>query len=135
VLTDSSCFRSVSQLQEKAFEFGQNIAFAHQLKEELQCIQNQQSPINIVSLPAILSLNNEHSKELIKTLIKTKAKDDFELYEELSKNLHQFLDSECVTIVEDMMSDYSQKALAALKEFPDSETKVALENIVLTVSH
>ena len=71
----------------------------------------------------------------MKTLIKTKAKDDFELYEELSKNIHQFIDSASVAVIEDMMSDYSQKALVALKEFPDSETKLALENIVDAVSH
>ncbi|KAK3747752.1 hypothetical protein QZH41_000509 [Actinostola sp. cb2023] len=58
------------KLQEKAFEFGQNIAYAHQLKEELQSLQNQHSPVNITSIPVILSLNNPGTKHLVKTLVK-----------------------------------------------------------------
>ncbi|KXJ27494.1 decaprenyl-diphosphate synthase subunit 2 [Exaiptasia diaphana] len=123
------------KLQEKAFQFGENIAYAHQLKEELQSTKIHQSPLSITSLPVILSLNNDGCTDLVNTLIKTKAKDDFDSYEELSKGLHQFIDSDSVKVVEELMAQYSHKALEALKDFPDSETKLALENIVHTISH
>lgn len=115
------------QLQEKAFEFGKNIAYAHQLKEDLQSLHEQKSNIILHSAPVILSSNRTVVKKLLNEIFSEENADKLDqLYQELSSMVVQ---REIVAQTKELSSFYGKRALESLCAFPESDAKNALVNI------
>ena len=115
------------KLQEKAFEFGKDIAYAHQLKEDLQSLQEQKSTAILYSAPVILSSNQTEVKKLLNEIFSEENTDKLnQLYQELSSMVAQ---GETVAEAKELSSFYGKKALESLCVFPESDAKKALVNI------
>ncbi|XP_029213966.2 all trans-polyprenyl-diphosphate synthase PDSS2-like [Acropora muricata] len=120
------------ELQNEAFQFGKNLAFAHQLKEELQTLREQKSLIVPYSAPVILACRNTEVKRLLNHIHLEKIKDNGE-------NLHLKLADvivrgDVVARLKELCQSYANKALQSLVVFPDSEAKQALVNITNSCS-
>lgn len=115
------------QLQEKAFEFGKNIAYAHQLKEDLQSLHEQKSTTILYSAPVILSSSRTEVKKLLNEIFSEENTDQLDqLYQELSSMV---LQGEAVAQTKELSSFYGKTALESLRVFPESDAKQALVNI------
>lgn len=120
------------QLQNEAFEFGKNLALAHQLKEDLQTLREQKSVIVPYSAPVILACRNTEVKRLLNLILLEKIKDNGE-------NLHLKLADvivrgDVVAQLKELCQSYANKAFQSLVVFPDSEAKQALVNITNSCS-
>jgi len=115
------------QLQEKAFEFGKNIAYAHQLKDDFQSLQEQKSTAILYSAPIILSSNHTEVKKLLNEIFSEENTDKLDqLHQELSGMVVQ---EETVIQLKELSSFFSKRALDSLDLFPESDAKEALVNI------
>lgn len=115
------------QLQEKAFEFGKNIAYAHQLKEDLQSLHEQKSTTILHSAPVILSSSQTEVKKLLNEIFSEENTEKLDqLYQELSGMVIQ---EETVAQIKKLSSFYGKTALETLCVFPESDAKKALVNI------
>lgn len=120
------------ELQNESFQFGKNLAFAHQLKEELHTLREQKSLIVPYSAPVILACRNTEVKRLLNHIHLEKIKDNGE-------NLHLrladvILRGDVVARLKELCQSYANKALQSLVVFPDSEAKQALINITNSCS-
>jgi len=115
------------ELQEKAFEFGKNIAYAHQLKDDFQSLQEQKSTAILYSAPIILSSNRTEVKKLLNEIFSEENTDKLDqLHQELSGMVVQ---EETVIQLKELSSFFSKQALDSLDLFPESDAKEALVNI------
>ncbi|KAL9969278.1 hypothetical protein ACROYT_G021474 [Oculina patagonica] len=115
------------ELQEKAFEFGKNIAYAHQLKEDLQSLHEQKSTTILHSAPVILSSSQTEVKKLLNEIFSEENTEKLDqLYQELSGMVIQ---EETVAQIKKLSSFYGKTALETLCVFPESDAKKALVNI------
>ena len=121
------------QLQEDAFEFGKNIAYAHQLREDLQNLQEVKPPLHLLSISVIVSAAQPEVRELIQSLLHD------ENTEEKKQKLHEELLScavsgETFSQIHGLCELYSSRALDSMGNLPNSEAKQALENIIYSVA-
>lgn len=115
------------QLQEKAFEFGKNIACAHQLKEDLQALHEHKSSTILYIAPVILSSNRTEVKQLLNQIF---SEENTEKLEQLHQELKGMVaEEETMAQMNKLSSFYGKKALESLHVFPESEAKQALVNI------
>jgi len=116
-----------AELQDKAFEFGKNIAYAHQLKEDLQTLREQKSPVVLYSAPVILSSGHAEVKRLLNQIFEEKDTDKLDqLHQEL---INCLVNGETMAKMKELCLFSVSRALDSLNLFPNSEAKEALMNI------
>lgn len=110
-----------------AFQFGKNLAFAHHLKEDLLTLQEQKSSAVLYSAPVILSAGKTEVKRLVNQIFSEKDTEELNrLHQELT---NEVVKREVVSETKGLCLSYANRALEALKLFPNSEAKQALVNI------
>lgn len=115
------------QLQDKAFEFGKNLALAHQLKEDLQTLHVQKSHVVPYSAPVILSSGRKEVKTLLNQIFVEKGIEELDhLYQQLTTEV---ANGESIQQIKELCLFYASRALESLSLFPNSEAKQALVNI------
>ena len=115
------------QLQDKAFEFGKNIAYAYQLREDLQNIEERKTPLVLCSSPVILSGSLPQVRELLSIIL---MEENTENKDELGKELiNEIVEGGTAVRIQELCTLYVEKALDSLNLFPYSEAKQALVNI------
>ncbi|XP_068699044.1 all trans-polyprenyl-diphosphate synthase PDSS2-like [Montipora foliosa] len=115
------------ELQREAFEFGKNLAFAHQLKEDYQTLREQRCPVVPHSAPVILSGGQTEAKGLLNQIFSEKEKEKLEsLHLKLADVI---MNGDAIFRLKELCLSYSNRALQSLSLFPDSEAKHALMNV------
>ena len=117
----------IFQLQGKAFEFGKNLAFAHQLKEDFQTLREQRSPVVPYSASVILSCRQAEAKTLLNQIFTEKDKERLDSY--YFKLAEVIMDGDVIFRLKELCLSYANRALKSLNLFPASEAKDALINI------
>lgn len=118
-------------LQDAAFEFGKQIAFAHRTHQELQPLLTKVedgNDLTVTSLPVILYIRDQ---QLAPEAQKLLAGEPI-----ATKKLVKILKASPAVIEESkrMCCAYGQKALESLGSFPQSDAKDALKKIVKAVT-
>jgi octaprenyl-diphosphate synthase len=131
----SSTFNDNDQI-EKMHLFGEKIGIAFQIKDDLfeYSHDNIGKPTNNdildkkLTLPLIYTLNNCDSslKRKLKSIIKSKNKSS----ENINFIVEKVIETGGIQYAEDKMSNFRDDALKILYQFPDSNTRSALEDLV-----
>ena len=122
-----------SQLQDDAYQFGMNIAFAQHLRQDLQKFADLTAPLNLLSTPVIVSALEPPVRNLLCSIL------DQDSSEEETQRAHQDLfnhiqSGSSYAQMQGLCEFYSCCALESLRNLPDSEAKQALENITYSVT-
>lgn len=106
------------ETQKLAYDFGENMAYVHQLHMDLQPFTSQEGIVSAHSVPYIYySQNNED----------VPIPDNTSDYKELCSRIAS---SSAVTRTKRLCSERAEQAFNALRCFPHSEARTALEKIV-----
>ncbi|EDO38895.1 predicted protein [Nematostella vectensis] len=120
-----------TELQEKAYEFGKNIAFAQHLKDELENLQSNQPAMTLNSASVILSLAEPQVQKMVK---KVRENSNPIKNERLGRKIMEHvIAGDAPRRMKTLLMEYSQGALDAVLYFPESEARQALLNIIRTV--
>lgn len=110
-----------SRIQELGYTFGRNLALAWQARLEKELIKDEK--FSLISAPVMLHL--EHDPSFYKEIEKGLSDEiNYDLVREI------VMSGPALEKTSQLQKDFSAEALHVLEEFPDSESKVALVNIV-----
>lgn len=114
--------------QEEAFNFGRNMAFTYQIREDLDIIEKRlHEELNALSAPTVLYyLANKEDTEFRHLLTDTRSN-----HKQICNKL---VSSGSVEEAKRYCRIYGHSALESLHEFEDSEAKAALVNIVKAIT-
>ena len=127
-------FISILQLQDAAFNFGTNISYAHQLKEELQNLRDGKMPANVITAPIVMSLEKPRTRSFVE-LISLNSKCDEETKESSYRQFQEhIIETGLPKQIKNFIRNYTDEAIAALSDFPQSDAKAVLQNIAHSMS-
>ncbi|XP_064614725.1 all trans-polyprenyl-diphosphate synthase PDSS2-like [Liolophura sinensis] len=120
-----------SEMQQQAFDFGLNMAYAHQLHDDLKpFLQPEESDnaINLLSAPVVCHIQSCKENGTFSSVL-----DDTDVINH-SKVYAEVLAGPSISVCRERCVEYGSRATAALTGFKSSEAKAALINIIKAVT-
>ncbi|KAH9525011.1 Decaprenyl-diphosphate synthase subunit 2 [Bulinus truncatus] len=119
-----------NHIEEMAYSFGENATYAQQLSKDINMFKNQDDQTSMSSLAPVI-LSRELSSEGEIDYLTSYSQENVSSYNKLFSLV---CGSGALEQCQDLCLQYRNKAIASLEGFKESDTKMALVNMVTAVS-
>ena len=92
-------------------------------------------PVNVISAPIVLSLEEPRTQTLLQSFLLSNNSDEETKYSSYRKLQEHILKTGLLDKVRILTKNYTDKALASLSAFPESDAKSVLQNIAVSLSN